>query len=70
MHEEAKRYCLGILKGIYKFGKDEPTEFAEWASDAPRNYFEVVFDKWKEGHEDGDDIGEVEDVIEEEMNDW
>lgn len=70
MHEEAKKYCLGILKGIYKFGKEEPTQFAEWATDAPYNYFEVVFDKWKEKHENEDDVEEVEDIIEKEMNDW
>lgn len=70
MHEEAKRFCLGVLKGIYKFGKKEPTQFAEWASDAPCHYFEVVFDEWKGRHEDENDIGEVEDVIEKEMDDW
>lgn len=70
MPEEAKKYCLGILKGIYKFGKEEPTLFAEWSSNVPRNYFEVVFDKWKEKHEDEGDIEEVEGIIEREMSDW
>lgn len=70
MLEEAKKYCLGILKGIYKFGKEEPTQFAEWASDAPQNYFEVVFDKWKEKHENEEDIEEVKGIIEREMSDW
>ena len=70
MYTEAKRYCLGILKGIYKFEKDATTEFADWAVDAPHNYFQVVHDKWKKRHKDQDDIKEVEGIIKKELNVW
>ena len=70
MYTEAKGYCLGILKGIYKFEKAATTEFADWAVDAPHNYFEVVHDKWKKKHKDKDDIEEVENIIKKELNVW
>jgi len=70
MYLEAKRYCVGILKGIYKFEKDATTEFADWAVDAPHNYFDVVYDKWKKKHKDQDDIKEVAEIIKKELNVW
>ena len=70
MYTEAKKYCLGILRGIYKFEKDATTDFAEWAVDAPHNYFEVVFEKWKKKHKEKDDIKELKDLIKKELNDW
>ena len=70
MYTEAKKYCLGILRGIYKFEKNATTDFAEWAVDAPHNYFEVVFEKWKKKHKEKDDIKELKDIIKKELNDW
>ncbi len=68
MHMEAKRYCLGILKGIHKFEKSATTEFADWVIDAPQDYFKVVHEKWKKRHKDQEDIREVEYIIKKELN--
>lgn len=67
MHTEAKRYCLGILKGIYKFEKRATTEFADWVIDAPQENFNAVYDKWRKRHKDQEDIREVENIIKKEL---
>ena len=52
------------------FEKDATTDFAEWSVDAPHNYFEVVFEKWKKKHREKGDIKKVKDIIKKELNDW
>lgn len=70
MYPEAKQYCIGILKGLHSFEKNATTEFADWAEDAPKNYFEIVYEKWKEKHSIKEDIEEVDQLIKKELNDW
>ena len=52
------------------FEKNATTEFADWAEDAPKNYFEIVYEKWKEKHSIKEDIEEVDQLIKKELNDW
>lgn len=63
MDEEAKICCMGILKGLYQFDKESPSEFKDWALDEPGVYFELVLDEWKKGQKDPEDIEEMEDFI-------
>ena len=49
MFVEAKKYCIGILKGICEFENESTSEYKDWAVDAPAEYFERVLDEWKEG---------------------
>ncbi len=67
MWTDAKRYCIGILRGIYRFEKHASTEFAEWAEDAPAHFFEDVLEMWKKAHRDRDDIDAVETLVQEEF---
>jgi hypothetical protein len=46
MHQEAKLYCMGILKGIYQYEDDSGSEFKDWASDVPGESFGYILREW------------------------
>lgn len=70
MRPEAKRYCMGILKGIYRSEKESESEYKEWAVDAPFHYSARVLDEWKKSSKDPDAIGEVEEFVRRELSGW
>ncbi len=70
MYDEAKKCCLGILEGIYKFEKESPSEYKDWAVDAPREYFTQVLKEWKSGQNNPEDVVEVEDFIKKNFAGW
>ena len=45
--EEAKQYCMGLLKGIYRYNQESESEFKNWASDVPGECFSYLFREWK-----------------------
>jgi hypothetical protein len=47
MLEEAALTCQGLLKGIYDFDKESSTEYKQWATDAPGEYFSMILDDGK-----------------------
>ena len=70
MRAEANNYCKGILKGIYRFGKESTSEYKDWAEDAPGEYFESVRDEWKKSCKQQKDVKVVEDYIKKHFSDW
>ena len=64
LENEAKKYCMGILKGINQFGKESTSQFKDWAEDAPDEFFERVLDDWKRACKNPEHIQEMEDFIE------
>lgn len=70
MRLEAKRYCMGILQGIYLFDKESQSEYKNWAEDVPSQQFHLIIDKWKESAKDPTDIAEVEEFVRRELSDW
>ena len=70
MHNEAKKYCIGILKGIYQFEKESKSEYKVWAEDAPGEYFGQVLSGWKEGCKNSKDIEEMEEFVKKNFPDW
>jgi hypothetical protein len=48
MHQEAKLYCMGILKGIYQYEEDSGSEFKDWASEVPGESFGNILGEWGE----------------------
>ncbi|MBW1799928.1 MAG: hypothetical protein JRJ85_04280 [Deltaproteobacteria bacterium] len=36
MHQEAKIYCMGILKGIHQYEEDSESEFKDWEREIKR----------------------------------
>jgi hypothetical protein len=70
LSKEAKKHCLGILKGIYKFEKESGSEYKDWAADVPDGIFENVFNEWKKHCTDQNDIEEVKNFIKKNFPDW
>lgn len=70
MYDEAKNYCMGILKGIYRFEKESKSKYKDWAIDAPGEYFEMVLDVWKKGCKKSKNIKEMEEFIKKNFSDW
>ena len=65
MFVEAKKYCIGILSGIYKFENESTSEYKEWAVDAPAECFGWVVDEWKKGQKGitDEELEEVKEVM-------
>ena len=59
----AKKYCIGIIKGIQEYDEESMSEFKDWAVDAPGEFVENVFNEWKNGEPEADDIAEVRKLI-------
>lgn len=70
MHAEVKMYCMGILKGIYKFENESTSEYKDWATDAPKNYFDNILDDWKKTCKSPKDEKEMEEFIKKTFPDW
>lgn len=43
---EEINYCIGILKGIYLFDTTSTSEFKDWAVDAPKENFHILYDDY------------------------
>jgi hypothetical protein len=56
---QAKRQCMGILKGTHRFASESTTEFKGWAVDAPGQSMARVFADWKKGSTSRKDIAQV-----------
>ncbi len=39
MAQEAMQYCMGVLKGIYRYVNESESEFKDWATDIPEECF-------------------------------
>jgi hypothetical protein len=63
LHEEEKLYCMGVLKGLYRFDKEAKSEFRDWASDAAGECFEFVLKKWQKQKGNERFAGEMDEFI-------
>ncbi|HJH31179.1 MAG TPA: hypothetical protein C5S50_03110 [Methanosarcinaceae archaeon] len=63
MPVEAKKCCMGILKGIDKFETESTSEYKDWAVDATSEFLKQVVDEWKKGQNSQEDITEVEKLM-------
>jgi hypothetical protein len=55
----AKTYCIGIVKGLWKYKKESTSDFSDWVEDAPGEFIDSVIDEWKKGNPSDIDIDEV-----------
>jgi len=69
MHQEAKLYCMGILKGIYQYEEDSESEFKNWASDVPGESFGYILREWGKNR-NNKDKKEMKDFINKEFPTW
>lgn len=70
MPKEAKFYCMGVLKGVYKYVHESKSEFKDWAVDVPEECFGYLLDKWRKRCEKKNDIKEMNIFLEKECSNW
>jgi len=63
MHQEAKLYCMGILRGIYLYEEDSGSEFKDWATDVPGESFGYVLNEWTKRNSNKKTKTEMKDFI-------
>lgn len=70
MSQESKRYCMGILKGIYRYEEDSGSEFKDWATDIPGECFGYLLSEWKKRCNNKKDEKEMKDFLSKECHNW
>ncbi len=70
MRQEAKLYCMGILKGIYQYEEDSGSEFKDWATDVPGECFGYLLGEWKKRCNNIKDKKEMKNFISNECTNW
>jgi hypothetical protein len=69
MHQEAKLYCIGILKGIYQYEDESGSEFKDWATDIPGETFGSILRNWAK-NSNNKDKKEMKNYIHAECPNW
>ena len=69
IYQEAKEYCMGILKGIYQYKMVSKSEFKDWATDLPGESFGNILSEWSDGCKKRDEA-EMTAFIQKEFPDW
>jgi hypothetical protein len=46
MAQEAMQYCMGVLKGVYRYVDESESEFKDWATDIPEECFGYLIGEW------------------------
>lgn len=70
MQKEAKLYCMGVLKGIYKYDQESNSEFKISASDVPVECFSYLLDEWKKRNTNNLDVKEMNSFLKKECGKW
>jgi len=70
MAHEAKLYCMGVLKGIYRYEQESKSEFKDWASDIPGECFSDLLLEWKKRVSNEKDLKEMVEFIKRECSTW
>lgn len=68
--KEADLTCQGLLKGLYVFEKESSTEFKDWATDLPSEYFGIILDEWKNIFKKRRPYKRMEKFLQENCPDW
>ncbi len=69
LHNEARDYCMGILKGIRQFDEESTSQFKDWAEDAPGEIFDRILDDWKKACKTPEHLQEMEEFIQQGLTD-
>lgn len=70
MANAAKFYCMGVLKGIYKYAQESKSEFKNWAVDIPEECFGYLLEEWKKKTKNRNNVKEMSIFIEKEFKNW
>lgn len=70
MAEEAKLYCMAVLKGIYQFDQESKSEFKGWAIDVDRECFGYLLEKWQHETNNKDDLIDMKKFLAKNCSKW
>ena len=70
MQKEAKLYCMGVLKGIYKYDQESESDFKDRAADVAGECFTYLLDDWKKRSNNKKDIEEMNSFLKKECSSW
>lgn len=70
MTKEAKKYCMGVLKGIYRWEKESKSEFKDWAADVAGECFDFLLEEWQKKTTDENNIVEMDKFLKKECSQW
>lgn len=70
MFQEERIYCMGILKGIYKYEIEAKSEFKDWAADVPKTIFSDVLYEWKKEQKNKNVIKEMDEFVKDSFVGW
>jgi hypothetical protein len=70
MDKEAKHYCMGVLKGIYKYEQESKSEFKKWAADVAGECFEYILEEWKRRVNNKNDLKDMSNFMKKECSKW
>ena len=70
MTRQAKKYCMGVLSGIYHYDHESESEFKDWAADIPGECFSSFLEDWKKSSPNKNDAAEMQAFIAEECPSW
>ncbi|WP_020586082.1 hypothetical protein [Desulfobacter curvatus] len=70
MTQEAKLYCMGVLKGIYMYESDSNSEFKDWAVDIPGECFRSILHKWEKRSKKKSDMKAMNEFLMRECSNW
>jgi len=66
----AEQYCMGVLKGIYRFEHESQTEFKDWSPDIPAECFGGILDDWRKHCQARQDRKNMNEFISRECPEW
>ena len=70
MAQEAKLYCMGVLKGIYQFDQESKSEFKGWATDIAGECFGYLLNKWQHETNNKADLIEMKKFLARNCSKW
>lgn len=70
MAEQAKQYCMGVLKGLCQYDLESKSEFKDWATDIAPECFGFLLDKWRKKTPRKKHIKEMHNFISEQCPKW
>lgn len=70
MGEEARDYCLGILKGLNQYQKESSSILKDLTLEGPRYYIKEILEEWKKREKDPYLLKSFDERLREEFPDW
>jgi hypothetical protein len=70
MLEQEATYCMGVVRGIYRYERESKSEFREWSEDIPAECAGFLLGQWRERNRDAQSINAVREFIREHCPEW